>query len=117
MTTQFWPKVWRFTVLGIGLALIPSVAPCEQFVLVCSLNAVNSEGDSLGHDQFTLHVDTVRSTVDGDPARIDKGYIRFSDRYLKGASTAIDRHNGRLRGVSGGRITSTGSCEKVAGRG
>ena len=117
MTMQARPKVWRFALLGIGLALIPAVAPCEQFVLVCSLNAVNSEGDSLGHDRFTLHVDTVRSTVEGDPARIDNDYIHFSDPYVKGASTDIDRHSGRLRGVSGGRVTSTGSCEKVPGRG
>jgi hypothetical protein len=118
MTMPTGPKMWRFAVFGIGLALIPAVALCEQFVLVCSLNAVNSEGDSLGHDRYTLHVDTVRGTVEGDPARIDKDYIRFSDPYVKGASTEIDRHSGRLRGVSGGRIASTGSCEKVAaGRG
>jgi hypothetical protein len=117
MTMQTRTKVWQFAVLGIGLALIPVEAPCEQFVLVCSLNAVNAEGDNLGHDRFTLHVDTVRSTVEGDPARIDKDSIRFSDRYVKGASTNIDRHSGRLRGVSGGGITSTGTCEKVAGPG
>lgn len=79
MAEQAQVKVWKRAMLTIVLAPIPTLATCEQFVLVCSLDTVNSDGDNLGHDRFTLHVDTNRNTVDGDPARIDEHYIRFSD--------------------------------------
>lgn len=106
-------SAWRSVLLGVSLYLVASVVPGEQFVLVCSLDTVDADGDSLGHDRFTLHVDTDRSTVDGDPAQIDRDHIRFFDPYLKDASTSIDRHSGQLKGVNGNRVLSTGTCKKM----
>ena len=104
---------WTAGLLATALALLPAHATGERFVLVCSLATVNANGDTLGQDQFTLHVDTDRNTVDGDPAQIDAHSIRFSDPYVKGATTIIDRQSGQLKGSSGTGLKSTGSCKKT----
>lgn len=106
---------WKRALFAIGLSLVATVALGEQLVLECSLDTVNADGDSLGHDKFTLHIDTDRGTVNGDPAKIDKDYIRYYDPYIKDAFTSIDRHNGQLKGVNGNGMHSTGSCMKVTG--
>lgn len=103
---------WRKALLTSALALVSAPAVGESFVLECSLETVNRNGDSLGRDSFTLHIDTNRSTVDGDPAQIDARTIRFSDPYVKGATTVIDLRSGQLKG-SNGTQTSTGSCKRV----
>lgn len=106
-------NAWTGALLAAVLVLLPLHASGERFVLVCSLATVNANGDSLGQDQFTLHVDTERNTVDGDPAQIDAHTIRFSDPYVKGATTVIDRQSGRLKGSSATGLTATGSCKKT----
>jgi hypothetical protein len=104
--------------LSMLLTLLPISVIAEQFDLVCTWSP-----GTLPPEDLTLHVDTDRNTVNGNPAQITDAEIRYESGDLQGRAlvTTINRYTGSMNVNWSGPArpydsSGRGTCVKPARR-